>query len=143
MVAYYRVVNGLSKRTNLGKFELSLGISALKKASRNLGVARTRTVSESQILNLANAASFILYFLRVLDHCVSGSDFWSAKSRAWIFKPGSRRLGSLGFYHSPPLYYTVVNIITLLDISSNRDIYFNRFTRSCPRVFFRERWLSS
>ena len=52
------VANGLSKITNLGKFKLSLGILALKKASQNLGLARNRMVSESRILNLANSASF-------------------------------------------------------------------------------------
>ena len=82
------VANGLSKITNLCKFKPSLGISALKKSVLE-SLARQKY---DDLLNLANVASCILYFLGVLDHCISGSDFWSAKSWAQIFKLGSQCL---------------------------------------------------
>ena len=56
------VANGLSRIMNLCKFKASLRISALKKASRNLGLTRNRTVSESENFESRKCSFFYTLF---------------------------------------------------------------------------------
>ena len=78
--------------------------------------------------------------LGFLDHCVSGSDFCSAKSRARILQTNSslglgflnQGLGvsaRLGFYHSPPLVF--LSLLLSLIRSLALFIFFFLVSRPC------------